>query len=281
MEDHLVGAREMLAIIAYVLAIIYYSAGLLATAREVGPEKIRTSKSFALRAILVLFYLITTYYIGAIIIASGPLTFSGIRYENGELVARTVVPFHVERQRVSTFIVSPAGWQNSHIKVKAGQHLLFSAAGQVNLSLSRLVEIAQLRTRIEERRRKAGLPTDAFSPIELDSITPAKGYDWVGPDGVEKYVSATNPGRESTLALPQARYGALIGAISGPARSSRLPEATAFLIGSGRSLVVKDDGELWFNVNDVGYYPGKAPDYADIWHREDIGFYSVVMMISD
>jgi len=124
-----------------------------------------------------------------------------------------------------------------------------------------------------------GIGTDTFSQAEMDSISTL--YDWVGPEGYGQYTSTTTPGREQSLLMPVASYGALIALIGSENGPPERPEGTPFLVGARvMDREVERDGVIWFAVNDVGFYPNRPADFHRIWYRDNAGVFFVTIVAS-
>jgi hypothetical protein len=260
----------------YVAGTLFYLiTGVYTVVKQVRPEVLTGVGPKVTGAIVALFYLVTAVAVIGVFATSG-MRLTSARYENGSVQISQLIPWR--HQTVTTYVVNPVGWQNSGIRVTRGQHITFQARGKVTIAMSELLKSVETRLGIERRRRDAQLDPDDFTPAELDSIqTP---FDWVGPDGYGRYVSHTKPGRERTLPIPSASFGALVGLIGDESGPPERPDGTSFLIGSRRDLVADRDGVLWFNVNDVGSYADRAADYARIWFRDNAGFFLVVVSIT-
>jgi len=222
------------------------------------------------------------YVLSMMLTAPGFLKFSSASHEGGKLVVTTFSPFHLRKERVASFVVSPVGWQNSHIGVKQGDSVYFSASGKISAGTWQVLQTVQKALEIENRHRASNQPIDDLSTDELNALKLDFGLDWVGPSGYEgKYRSLSSPGRERWLAFHGANYGALIGAITSVPPSPNPPDTATFKIGAGTAMRVPHDGELWFNINDVGFFPDSPTDQMGRWYRDNSGFFSVVITVID
>jgi len=267
----------MLEIAMAALGITYYTLALLAGAREGGPESIHDSKNKLLRAALILFYVVTGYYVGGQIYASRSLRITTLEPSQTGLLFSSFTPFHRTEHRLVTYVASPVGWQNTGISLRLGDRVLVTAAGRVNIAISEVISASQRRLAIESARDSQGLHPDMFTDHELSLITPR--YDWTGPDGYGNYRGAY-PGRDTTLAFRDAPFGALIGQIVPEGASPVRPIGRPFLIGKRLETTIDTSGNLWLNVNDVGYYSNKPADYASTWYRDNVGFFVVTLFIT-
>jgi hypothetical protein len=274
------GGRLLDLLLAFLFAFI--AAGVVELGRKKG--KVEKWRDFLLHSARVASYLLVGYYVLLmVLIAPEFLTLSSANYEGEELVVRTIHPFGFQRERVVAFVVSPVGWQNSHINVRKGERISFSAHGMVNIAAGELLQTVQARLRIENQHKLAGMPPESLSQKELASIDLRYGLDWVGPAGFPgKYRSVTSPGSERLLAGHSAEFGALMGAVTYERAEPNLPDSVVFRIGAERPwMSVPHDGELWFNVNDLGFFPDSPSDQMGRWYRDNIGFFTVVVTILD
>lgn len=190
-------------------------------------------------------------------------------------------------------VVRPQGWQNTHLPVKAGERLSFEAAGRVSIDLQGLIDAAQRMNTLEQDERnkhhqeidesKQKAPEDFFDEDQstrdrYNELKSKFSYLWAEPEGLKdqdgRYVIEDKdyPGRTKNKAIPNAPYGALIGAII-PIKDEPLDKKDFFLIGKSESMYAKGAGELWLNVNDV--IDKGDPIESKIYYFDNVGFFWV------
>ncbi|HKC65650.1 MAG TPA: hypothetical protein VKB86_18555 [Pyrinomonadaceae bacterium] len=194
-------------------------------------------------------------------------------------------------------VVRPQGWQQTFIPVRAGQRLTFEAAGRVSIDLQGLVDAAKEMNELENTERdkhqkeiiesKQNAPEDFFDEDQAtrDKYNDLKSrftYLWAEPEGLKDangmfvIEDKDYAGRTKNKAIPNAPYGALIGAIiSSP--NPPLDKKDFFLIGKSESMFAKATGDLWLNINDV--IDKGDPVESKIYYFDNIGFFWVKVTI--
>jgi hypothetical protein len=195
-------------------------------------------------------------------------------------------------------VIHPQGWQETGIQVRQGDILRLLAEGSVAIDLQGLVESVNRRIKLEKDARKLAerrhqdvnrlLPERQWNSSEINSIMPGKS--WTHPDGYESIRPETSfAARTNNKIMPQARYGALLMAISPTGQTPK--SGQAILVGTGRNDAAnpceKDtdgttcvfhadrDGKVWFIVNDV--WDSQDQLFPDKFYIDNIGhFYAKV-----
>jgi hypothetical protein len=170
--------------------------------------------------------------------------------------------------------IQSQGWQETGIRVRAGQRLSFVAGGAVNVDLDGLVRRVLLRRQMEDdatlvfelNPRKTGrgsTPEEHYSDTQLELLRDGLANTWLGPEG-----DATGhwQGRLARRLIPQAPLGALIGQIRDQGAASQ-----PFLVGRLlRDYPASADGTLWLAVNDVAFEP-----IPELFFADNLGSYLV------
>lgn len=186
-------------------------------------------------------------------------------------------------------VIHPQGWQETAIAVKAGDTLTFDAGGNIYIDLGGLNESLRLRRQLETQlvlKDKKNhkwpsetltlAPEDRFTPEQKYAIRPA--WSWNGPDGNRATKDLSFPARREKTIIPNANYGALLGAIreSGITVPNR---QDAFVVGTHTDgFVVKQSGKLYFTVNDV--WDDKDPSFPEKFYIDNVGFFYVKVTVS-
>ncbi len=178
-------------------------------------------------------------------------------------------------------IVSPEGWQTSGIPVRKGDRLMFTAGGKICIDLGSVsVEVGN-RWRYEKEwedklniRREdpteTRLPEDYFTPEQRKQLTLVR--PWVGPDGFS-YVPPFRA-RINRFLLPDKRAGGLVAAVNGGSETPSREDS--FFVGERSENVAKEDGVIWFTVNDV---QSADPSNPNLFYNDNIGSFWVKVVV--
>lgn len=181
-------------------------------------------------------------------------------------------------------MVHPQGWQDTDIKVVAGQMLTFRAGGRIQVDVNSLVEQARLRADWEQKLRKprgpldpdstdpVNIPEDRFSPEQREQLRDARVFrPWTGPQGYPSSVRAWKA-RDVRFVKPQSPLGALLGSIG----SDPNAHESVFVIGTGGVHPAERDGTLWVTVNDVT----SDASVPELFFRDNVGFFWLKVVVA-
>lgn len=186
-----------------------------------------------------------------------------------------------------TILIHPRGWQSSGIKVMKGDELIIDAGGSINIAMGRMVLSLQ-----DEYRYKAsyedlgkGREVDNFSQEEIEKSLFA--YPWNGPEGIQISSLLVDSaikkvrGSQSKRVAPFANVGQLLLVIS-KTDSHEDPVLNESQVipygGKGSKVTVKEDGYIWFIVNDVK--PAKDQKIREIEWQDNLGMFDVKLLIN-
>lgn len=184
-------------------------------------------------------------------------------------------------------LVHPRGWQSSGIRVKRGDELTVDAGGSINIAMGRMVQSLLREYTYKDRNEKQGKgrSVEAFTQKELEDSMFA--YPWNGPEGIQisdlLLGSAIQRVRnsQSKRIFPGANVGQLLLVIS-KSYSRILPSIEQSQVepygGPGSKIIVKDDGYLWFIVNDLKPLDDTIKGQID-W-QDNLGMFDVKLLIN-
>lgn len=186
-----------------------------------------------------------------------------------------------------TILVHPRGWQPTNIKVKSGDELVIDASGGINIAMGRMINSLVKEYKYKDRNEKLGRgrDVDAFSKKELEDSLFA--YPWNGPEGIQlsdllldSAIKRVNDS-QSKRVVPDAKVGQLLLVIS--KTDSREPpniESSQIIPygGKGSKVIVKDDGYIWFIINDLK--PDKDRIKMELDWQDNLGMFDVKLLIN-
>lgn len=186
-----------------------------------------------------------------------------------------------------TILIHPRGWQSSGIKVKSGDELIIDAGGSINIAMGRMVQSLEVEYKYKARNEKAGKgrDVDAFSRKELEDSLFA--YPWNGPEGIQissllldSAIKRVKDSQSKRVA-PFANVGQLLMVIS-KTDSREAPNLNESQVvpygGKGSRVVVKEDGYIWFIVNDLK--PDKDQIKRELDWQDNLGMFDVKLLIN-
>lgn len=206
---------------------------------------------------------------------------------------RVVLKRKIDGSSEYVLMVQPQDWQNTGIRVKPNDEVTIRGSGSINISMNGLLDQIARRRRVEARilaRMDSGkialradssrLPERYYEPADYDSIRLVR--DWTGPAGYPGENATRDhrhEGRTANKVLPEAPYGALLGAIhtgsTPPVRSTRFSES--FVVGDSLSMSARRGGTLWLVVNDV--WDDEDPAFPRKFYIDNLGFFLVKVQV--
>ena len=183
-------------------------------------------------------------------------------------------------------LVHPQGWQDAGIRVRRGDSIEFKADGRITVDLNGIAERTLKRHQFEQKYVKLGVadptsempdkaPEVHFNAEEKEALRLRRG--WVGPEGyTAQLTDQSYASRRARRLLPDVNLGALVAAIKGD-QNSEPGKAEAFYVGSDKRLHTTNDGQLWFNVNDVTNEGDQTN--SDLFYADNIGFFWVKVTV--
>jgi hypothetical protein len=181
-------------------------------------------------------------------------------------------------------MVHPQGWQKAMIKLHKDDQVECNAQGSVNIDLYGLIDAEMSRHKIEqENASKFKINADS-SDIPENHYTAKEWSDlrlvrpWIGPGGLADFTPSF-PGRKQMRLLPNSPMGILVAAIkTGGGTETEPTQSAAFPLGTHAEFSAQSDGELWMTVNDT--VNDKNPQLKNLFYVDNLGFYSVVVVVT-
>jgi len=170
---------------------------------------------------------------------------------------------------------------SSAISVRRGDKVSFTAGGKICIDIGSVSKEVQDRWDLENEwaqklniRRddstETRVPEDYFTPEERRKLTLVR--PWVGPDGFD-YVPSFRARSNRFLLGPNSRAGGLVYAVTAAETPSR---EDAFFVGAQRQIDVKQDGVIWFTVNDV---QSADPSNTNLFYNDNFGSFCVKVVV--
>ncbi len=183
-------------------------------------------------------------------------------------------------------LVHPQGLINTQIEVSSGDKLKIQASGKINLRLEDIIKSVSIRKEIEWEIRsenpKMALPESLFDSSHVFEMMKVQEHTWIGPDGDPNtdvssfYTDPKEKGRAELRVQSDANWGALLTGISASKSISSLPGSFQ-LIGSEKTIVVKEPGYLCFIINDYLNVPNRYVKRYDpyMYFNNNLGYFWV------